>query len=104
MFGLSNAIGKRGLYFGAGVKCAEHSEIKLPAGRSCRLQLLANEQSQPEIKRLPRHGLLDDLAVSLNLVTNGGTDEIGSVGVKTFFDQEINLAKINVSEIDCYLL
>jgi hypothetical protein len=76
----------------------------LLAGSTCGPKLVATEKSQAEIKRVASHGLVDDVRVPLNLVSNGGPYQIGSIGIKTFFDQEIDLAEINVPEIDRYLL
>lgn len=53
-----------------------------------------------EDQRLPRCNLFDDLGMNRELVADRGSNEIGSVGIEAFLDEEINLAEIHHAKID----
>jgi hypothetical protein len=38
------------------------------------------------------------------LVANGCPDKIGTVGIEPFLDEQIDMAKVNIAEVDRYLL
>lgn len=46
---------------------------------------------------MPRHGLADDFRLTLDLITDRGTNEVSPVRVKSLFNEQIDLAEINVT-------
>jgi hypothetical protein len=64
----------------------------------------AGVTSEPELKLVAGHGLLDRIAMAVKLVANGCPDEIGSVGVEPFLHEKIDLTQVNITEVDRYLL
>jgi hypothetical protein len=83
---------------------AEYPNIQLLVCRADSFQFPAIERPQPEIERLTRYGFVDDVRMPLDPIADGGAYEISPIRVKSFLDQQIDLAEFNESEIDCYLL
>jgi hypothetical protein len=42
----------------------------------------------------------DRIRVTVEQVADRGTDEVAAIGVKAFLDQQIDMAKIDIAEID----
>ncbi len=53
--------------------------------------------TQAQVEGVTRHRLLDDVGVPLELIANGGADEVGPVGVEPFADHQIDLSQIDVA-------
>ena len=53
-------------------------------------QVLAGVASEPEIKLVAGHGLLDRIVMSIKLVANGRSDKIGTIRVEPFLHEEID--------------
>ena len=65
------------------------------ASRSC-----ARVVRQPELELPARHGLTDRVVLPFELVSNGGADEVGTIGVEAVADHEIHASEIDEAEID----
>jgi hypothetical protein len=74
------------------------------AGGACRLEILAAEVAQAEIEALPRHGAFGHLGMALELVADGGADEVGAVLVEALLHQQVDMAEVDVAEVDRDLL
>ena len=66
-------------------------------------QVLAGVASEPELKLVAGHGLLDRIVMSIKLVANGRSDKIGTIRVEPFLHEEIDMTKVNIAEVDRYL-
>jgi len=60
--------------------------------------------AQAQFDALSRNGLLGCVRVPLDLVADGGADEIGAIGVEPLLHQKIDVAQIDIAEIDRDLL
>ena len=67
-------------------------------------QVLAGVVSEPELKLMAGHGLLDRIVMSIKLVTNGRSNKIGTIRVEPFLHEEIDITKVNIAEVNRYLL
>ena len=65
------------------------------ASRSC-----AAVVPQAEVEAFPGHGLLGRVGMPLDLVADGGADEVGPVRVEAVLDQQVDVAEIDVAEVD----
>src|SRR5690242_3326655 len=59
---------------------------------------------ETELERVPHDGLLDLLAMCREEVPNRGANEVGAVGVEAFLNQQIDVTKVHVAEVDRDLL
>jgi hypothetical protein len=75
-------------------------DVKRLAGRLHGLQVLPAVLTQTEVELVPGHGLLDDVVVTIELVSDCCPDEVGAVGVKTLLHQKVDMAEIDIAEID----
>ena len=53
---------------------------------------------------MPGEGLLDGLAMAVELVADGRADEVGAVGVESLPHQQVDMAEVDIAEIDGDLL
>src|SRR5215211_3103637 len=60
--------------------------------------------AQAQFDALSRDGLLGCLRMPLDLVADGGADEVGAIGVEPLLHQKIDVAQIDVTEVDRDLL
>jgi hypothetical protein len=65
-----------------------------------RFQIRERVISQTEIQPLPSRGLLDHIGMTIELVANGGPNEIGPVRVKPVTHHQIDVAEIDIAKID----
>ena len=79
-------------------------DVKRLPRRSHRLQILPAVVVQAQIQPMPGEGLLDGLAMAIELVADGRADEIGAVGVEALPHQQIDMAEVDIAEIDRDLL
>src|SRR5580704_12500268 len=63
-------------------------------------QIAAGVVTAAESKRAPGHSLVERLTPGGELGANGGADEVRSVGVEAFLDQEIDLSEVDESQVD----
>src|ERR671913_1778417 len=124
----ADAVGEGGLDRGAGVQRAEHddradrgagelgrdvrgdageaqhADVEPQAGVAGRLELRAAVVAQAEVEALALRGPRGRVGVALELVADGGADEVGAVGVEPLPDQEVDAAEVDVAEVDGDLL
>src|SRR5258708_18006000 len=83
---------------------AENVDVQHLAGASCRLEIFAAVVPQPKVKALSDRRLLYDVRVPLELVADGRSDEIGTVGIESLLHHQIDLTQVDVTEVDGDLL
>ncbi|KZS00515.1 Uncharacterized protein APZ42_003156 [Daphnia magna] len=49
-------------------------------------------------------GLADGILVAVELVADRGPDEVGAVGIEALLDQEVDMAQVDVTQVDRQLL
>ena len=59
--------------------------------------------AESEFQRMPHNRFPDFLAMGRKLVADRGADEVRAVGVKAFLHQQIDVAEVNVAQVDCDL-
>src|SRR5689334_8892052 len=91
---------KRSAHIGCEARQPEHLDVKLLAGGFHRLQILARVVPQAELERVPHDGLFDFLAMSRKLVADRRANKVRSVGIKALVDQEIDMAEVDITEVD----
>jgi hypothetical protein len=69
-----------------------------------RLQRRPVVVAQPEVEALARGGALQHLGVALELVPDGGADEVAAIGVEAVLDEQVDMAEIDITEIERELL
>jgi len=69
-----------------------------------RFEIFATVVTQTKIQPLADCGLPDNVGMPFELMANCGSNEISPVRVKALLHHEIDLAEVNVTEIDRHLL
>jgi len=82
----------------------EHPDIERSSCSARRFQLFAADVSEAEVETAPGDRLLRCLRVPLHLIADCSADEVGAVGVETVPHEEINVAEVDIAEIDRDLL
>src|SRR5665647_1799848 len=119
---------QRGLHGGAGLECpeypngsdgftrqlrryircddgeTEHLDVKSLALCPDSLEIGAAVAPQTEIELLTGSGLLDLVAMPVELIANGRPDEVRARGVKSLLHEQVDVAQIDEPEIDRNLL
>src|SRR5580700_3602520 len=67
-------------------------------------QIAAGVVTAAESKRAPGHCLVERLAPGGELGADRGADEVRTVGVEAFLDQQIDLSEVHQSQVDSDLL
>ena len=70
------------------------------ARRARRFEICACITAQAEIELAPRHRLPHHVVVALELVADGGANEIAAVGVEPLLHHEVDLSEIDEAEVD----
>ena len=83
---------------------AEHADVEHLAGVSRRFQIMSREMAEAKLELPALGGRARGLAVPLQLVPNGGADEVGPVAVEPLAHKEVDIAEIDIAEIDRDLL
>ena len=83
---------------------AQYIDLEHLSGAARRFEILAAVIPQTKIQALSGGGLFDDVGMPFELASNRRADEIGPVLVKAVLDHQIDMAKIDVAEIDRDLL
>jgi hypothetical protein len=90
--------------FGRDVQCdrgeAQYIDLQHLSGAARRLEILPAVVPQTEIQALSGRRLFDGLGVAFELVADCGSNEVGSVRVKTLLNHQIDMAEIDEPEID----
>jgi hypothetical protein len=55
---------------------------------------------QSEVQALSRGGLLDDIGVPAELITDRGSDEIGPIRIESLLDHQVDVPEVDVAEVD----
>ena len=55
---------------------------------------------QPKHQAFARHGLFHHIGMVAQLIADGRADEVSTVRIKTFLNQQIDLAQVDQSQID----
>ena len=83
---------------------AEHPDVERLAGSARRFEILAAVVPQAEVEALARDGLLGRVGMPLDLVADGGADEVGAVRVEALLHQQVDVAEVDIAEVDRDLL
>ena len=62
-----------------------------------RFQVFAGVVPEAQVEAPARHGLLGRLGVPLDLVADGGADEVRAVGVEPVLHQKVYVAEVHVT-------
>jgi hypothetical protein len=93
-----------GRYIGGNTDQAEHVQIEcLPLGAHG-FEVGARIVAQSEIERVARDALLDDIGMLVELIANGGADEVRAVRIEALVHHQVDLPEIDVAEVDGDLL
>ena len=79
---------------------AQYIDLEHLSGAARRFEILAAIVPQTEIQALSRCGLFDDLGMAFELVADCGSNEVGSVRVKTLLNHQIDMPEVDEPEID----
>jgi hypothetical protein len=79
---------------------AEDVDVQHFAGPPRRFEIRASAGSQTEVQAFAGRGLLDDVGVTLELIANRRSDEIGAVRIKSVPHHQIDVAQVDIAEID----
>src|SRR5262245_56579769 len=120
----ANAIGQRALDFLGRVQRAQHGDrfdgrqrepwryvssdtgesqyldVQFFTGRSDRLQIRSGEVAESELQRMPPNRFLDFLPMPRKLVADRRPNEVGTVGIESFLNQQIYMAEVDVTQVD----
>ena len=56
--------------------------------------------AQAQVELVSLDGFPDGVVMPIKLVSNGCPDEVGPVGVEALLDEEIDMAEVNIAEVD----
>ena len=79
-------------------------DVKRLAARLRGFQVLPAVVTQTKFELVSSNGLLDGVVVSIELVSDRGPDEVGAVGIKPLPHQKVDVAEVDIAEIDRDLL
>ena len=74
--------------------------MKRFTGRTDRLEIQAAVLPQAKIELASRDGLLHRIGVTIELRADRRSDEVGPVGIESLADQQVDVAQIDVSQVD----
>src|SRR5258708_35019441 len=63
-------------------------------------QIFTAVMSQAEVQALSNHRLLDHVGMPVELVADCGTDEVGAVRVEPVLHHQVDVAEVDIAEID----
>src|SRR3954465_5461396 len=69
-----------------------------------RFEVFSAEVAEAKIHALARHGLPDPAGMPFDLIADRGSYEVGAVGVEPLLHQQIDMAEVDIAEIDRDLL
>ena len=120
----AGAVGERGLHRGAGLQRAQdgdrgdrrlgefrrdiggdagksqHPDVEPLSRGTGRFEIRAAEMPQPEIEAFPGDRLPGRVGVPFDLIADRGADEVRAVRVEAVLDQQVDMAEIDVAEVD----
>jgi hypothetical protein len=78
--------------------------VKGLADRMRGFQVLSGVFTQTKLELVSSNGLLDGIAVAIELIPDRRSNEVGAIGIEPILHQEVDVAEIDIAEIDCDLL
>ena len=78
----------------------EHLDVKLFTGGFDGLQIRARIVPETELQRMPHDRFPDLLAMGRKLVADRRANEVRAVGIKAFLHQQIDVAEVDVTQVD----
>ena len=82
----------------------ENLDVQYFASRLHGLEVLAAVVAQAQVELVSFHRFPDGIVVPIKLVSDGRPDEVGPVGVEALLDEEIDMAEVDIAEVDRDLL
>ncbi len=79
---------------------AQNINVQHLTGLPDRFQILAAVVPQPKVQTFSGRGLFDDVHVTFELVADCGSNEIRAVRVEPFLHHQVDVTKIDITEID----
>src|SRR6266446_8673318 len=83
---------------------AQHLDVQHFSSCTRRFEILATVVPQTELQTLSDCRLLDHVGVAFELVADRGSNEIGPARVRALLNHQIDMAKVDITEIDRDLL
>src|SRR5262249_9423748 len=78
----------------------EHLDVKLFTGGFDGLEIRARIVPKTKLQRMPHDRFPDLLAMGRKLVADGRANEVRAVGIKAFLHQQIDMAEVDVTQVD----
>ncbi len=78
----------------------QHANIEHVPRVAHGFEVLAAEMPQAEVNAFARDGLADDIGVALDLIADGGSNEVGAIGEEAFLDQKVDMTEIDKAKVD----
>src|SRR5262249_24989716 len=79
---------------------SQYLDVQFFTGRSDRLQIRSGEVAESELQRMPPNRFLDFLPMPRKLVADRRPNEVGTVGIESFLNQQIYMAEVDVTQVD----
>jgi len=79
---------------------AENLYMQRLSGGLYSLEVVPAVAAQAEVKPVSGNRLLHRIGMTVELIADGSADEIGAVGVEALLDQQVDVSKIDITEID----
>src|SRR5262249_49393515 len=95
---------KRGRHVGGNGGEPEHLDVKLFTRGFDGLEIRARIVPETKLQRMPHDRFPDLLVMGRKLVADGRANEVRAVGIKAFLHQQIDMAEVNVTQVDGDLL
>lgn len=83
---------------------AKDMDLERPTCRADVLQILAREGPKAEIQSFASNRLFGRIGMPFKLIADRGSDEVGTICVKRFRNQQIDVAEVDISQVDRDLL
>lgn len=93
-----------GCYVVGDARQAHDLDVQHLPGSARPFEIGASDMLQAEHERAARDRSLHLVRVQRQLIPDGGPDDVGTVGVEAFLDEEVDLAEIDDTEVDGELL
>src|ERR1700722_2390256 len=78
----------------------QYVDVQHLARATRRFEIFAAENPQTELEALANRGLLDDVRMTFELVSDGRPDEIGPVRIEPLLHHQIDLTEVDIAEVD----
>jgi len=100
----NRGAGKLGRHIAGNAGKSQHVDVECLPGCAHRFEIFTAVVPQTELQAFSSYRLPDDVGVSVELVADGSADKVGTVRVKAVLDHQVDLAKVNMTEVDGDLL